>query len=87
MPKAITRKKTSNNFVTGIIIEVMKCSVIMSPAAINEAVIETCRALIYVQRNYIKVRKSKNILLYKTFILTVGVLVENGNGASTGFKN
>lgn len=61
MRKAITPQEklaaTLRYLATGRNIEDMKFSVIMSPASISEAIMDTCRALIYVLQDYMKVSK------------------------------
>lgn len=46
---------------TGRHFEDLKFSVIMSPAAISQAVIETCEALIFVLQNYMKVSNRNSL--------------------------
>lgn len=64
MRKSITPKEklavTLRYLATGRNIEDLKFSAIMSPASISEAIKVTCRALIYVLKDYMKV--SKNII-------------------------
>lgn len=50
---------TLRYFATGRKIEDLKFSVIMSPAAISQAIMTTCEALIYVLQSYMKVSKLK----------------------------
>jgi len=45
----------------------MKFSVIISPSAISQAVIETCEALIYVLQDYMKVSQTLKCVLFKLF--------------------
>lgn len=59
MRESITPKEklaaTLRYLATGRTIECLKFSVIMSPAAISEAIMDTCRALVHVLLSYIKV--------------------------------
>lgn len=59
MRKAITPEEklavTLRYLATGRNIEDIKFSAVMSPAAIIEAIMDTCRALIYVLQDYMKV--------------------------------
>ena len=50
---------------TGRAFEDMKFSVIISPSAISQAVIETCEALIYVLQDYMKVSQTLKCVLFK----------------------
>jgi hypothetical protein len=54
---------------TGRAFEDMKFSVIISPSAISQAVIETCEALIYVLQDYMKISQTLKCVLFKLFLL------------------
>ena len=54
---------------TGRAFEDMKFSVIISPSAISQAVIEICEALIYVLQDYMKVSRTLKYVLFKLFLL------------------
>jgi hypothetical protein len=49
--------------------EDMKISVIISPSAISQAIVETCEALIYVLQDYMKVSQTLKCVLLKLFLL------------------
>jgi hypothetical protein len=52
---------------TGRAFEDMKFSVIISPSAISQAVIETCEAFIYVLQDYTRVSQTLKCVLFKLF--------------------
>ena len=55
---------------TGRAFEDMKFSVIISPSAISQVVIETCEALICVLQDYMKVSQTLKCVLFKLFLLS-----------------
>lgn len=54
---------------TGRSFKCLRYSSILSSATIGEAVISTCRTLIYVLKEYIKVNKKSNYIIYLKFYM------------------